>query len=309
MSVLVSIILVNYNTSSLIENCLNSIYEFTKDVTYEIIVVDNDSSDNSVAMIREKFPSVILIESKVNLGFGKANNLGIARSNAEYIFLLNSDTLLISNAVFILVDYLQNNPKVGICGGNLYDANYQPAISYLPNLPDLLEDIDYYFLAWKIRKTKYKNNFNFNYTLNPILINGYISGANMMVCKKVLDEVGPFDPDFFLYYEETELTYRIKSKGYLVAAVPQSKIIHLQGSSEQIKENTLREMLKSKFLYYSKTNKNNQIIISFLICQLAANLKFLVFKLLNNKKNYAYWKTFKTIHKASYSSFRERKLG
>lgn len=308
MSPIVSIIIVNYNTYSLLENCIKSIYQFTKEISFEIIVIDNASKDNSATLIKENFSKVILIESDENLGFGKANNLGIKRSNGDFVFLLNSDTLLVSNAVFILSDFLAKNPMVGICGGNLFNGNNQPTLSYLPNMPDLIEDIDYYLFGWKIRKSKYKKNFNFNHSLHPIFIKGYISGADMMIRKQVLKEVGLFDPDFFLYYEETELTYRIKNKGYLVASVPQSKIIHLQGSSEQIKENTLREMLKSKFIYYSKTKKSKQVIVSYVICQLAATLKYLIYKLQKNEKNYCYWQTFRNIHRESYQLFLKRKL-
>ena len=103
----VSIILVNYNTKELTGDCIKSVYELTRDISYDIFVVDNASSDGSVQMIKEEFPAVKLIESPENLGFGRANNLAIKQSEAKYCFLLNTDTVLVNNAVKILFDFME----------------------------------------------------------------------------------------------------------------------------------------------------------------------------------------------------------
>ena len=104
----VSIIIVNYNTKKLIKNCINSIYKHTKDVDFEIIVSDNGSVDGSVEMIKSEFPNVILIENNANLGFGAANNRGLKIAKGKYIFYLNSDTVLLNNAVKYFFDYWEN---------------------------------------------------------------------------------------------------------------------------------------------------------------------------------------------------------
>ena len=101
----VSIIIVSYNTKSLIKNCINSIYKYTKDISFEIIVSDNGSIDGSVEMIKRDFPSVILIENNENLGFGAANNKGLALAKGKYILYLNSDTILLNNSVKFFYDY------------------------------------------------------------------------------------------------------------------------------------------------------------------------------------------------------------
>ena len=127
----VSVIIVSYNTKELTINTIKSVIDKTENVDYEIIVVDNDSKDGSVEELKKTFQDKItIIEPKENLGFGRANNLGIKYAKGEYVFLLNPDTELINNAIKIFYDYMEQNKQVGICGGNLYDKNNNPEASY-----------------------------------------------------------------------------------------------------------------------------------------------------------------------------------
>ena len=121
----VSIIIVNYNTKQLLADCLNSIYEQTKDINFEVIVSDNGSKDGSIEMLKADFPQVILIENNANLGFGAANNRGLAIAKGKYIFYLNSDTILLNNAVKYFFDYFEENgdkENIGALGGNLLNT-------------------------------------------------------------------------------------------------------------------------------------------------------------------------------------------
>ena len=128
----VSIIMVNYNTKELTKKAIQAVFDKTEGVEYEIIVVDNDSKDGSVEELKKTFQDkIIIIESKENLGFGRGNNLGIKQAKGKYIFLLNSDTELINNAIKIFYDYMEQNEQVGICGGNLYNVNCVPEDSYI----------------------------------------------------------------------------------------------------------------------------------------------------------------------------------
>ena len=122
----VSIIIVSYNTRELTINCLKSIYKNTKDISFEVIVSDNGSTDGSVEMIKTEFPQVVLIENNANLGFGAANNRGLAVAKGKYVFYLNSDTVILNNCLKIFYDYWENSPekdKIGALGTNLLDAN------------------------------------------------------------------------------------------------------------------------------------------------------------------------------------------
>ena len=122
----VSIIIVNYNTCDLTRNCLKSVFEQTKDIDFEVIVSDNGSKDGSIEMIKKEFPQVILIENNANLGFGAANNRGLKIAKGKYVFYLNSDTILLNNAVKCFFDYWENSPEkdtIGALGGNLLNED------------------------------------------------------------------------------------------------------------------------------------------------------------------------------------------
>lgn len=117
----VSVIIVNYNTSDLVKNCITSIMEKTKNVSFEIIVVDNNSKDGSVETIINEFPQVRVFPLKENVGFGKANNIGVQHAKGRYVFFLNSDTVLLNDAISILANYLDTHESVALCGGQLFD--------------------------------------------------------------------------------------------------------------------------------------------------------------------------------------------
>ena len=127
----VSIIIVNYNTLELTKNTIDSVNEKTKDLNYEIILVDNASTDGSVEFFEKEYKNkIIFIKNDENLGFGRANNRGIKIAKGKYVFLLNSDTLLINNAIKILFDFMEKNNNCGVCGGNLYTLTLQPTNSF-----------------------------------------------------------------------------------------------------------------------------------------------------------------------------------
>ena len=128
----VSIIIVNYNTKQILCNCLNSIYSHTKDITFEVIVSDNGSTDGSINLIKSQFPQVILIENNANLGFGAANNRALDIAKGKYIFYLNSDTVLLNNACKIFYNYFEQyqNENIGAIGANLLDEENNVIHSY-----------------------------------------------------------------------------------------------------------------------------------------------------------------------------------
>ncbi len=241
----VSVIIVNYHSAGLVTDCIRSIREKTDGITYEIIVVDNASGDGSVETLREAFGSgITLIPSAENLGFGKANNLGATRATGEYLFLLNPDTLLVNNAIKTLFDYLQAHSEVGVAGGNLYSPDMMPAPSFCRTFDDLKSERRRagwrYILGSKLRdKLSPRPMTEFNATQSPETV-AYIFGADMMMKKSLFDSVGGFDPDFFMYAEEEELTWRITRKGYQVVSVPDAKIIHLEGATTK-KQNAFSE--------------------------------------------------------------------
>ncbi|KAA6312508.1 N-acetylglucosaminyl-diphospho-decaprenol L-rhamnosyltransferase [termite gut metagenome] len=284
----VSIIIVNYNTCDLTSQCLASVYENTKDVSFEIIVVDNNSSDNSVQYIKDRFSQIIFIENDSNYGFGRANNKGIEIAKGRNILFLNSDTKLLNNAVKILSDYLDRNILVGICGGNLFDEEMKPAHSYRMILPSIQWEMGLFF-GNGLNKIVCRKNRIFNYTGKPREV-AYITGADLMIKRNVLDSVGYFSSAFFMYYEETDLCCRVHHKGYKIRSLPDAKIQHLEGKSfhNKMSYGKLLVQNESRLLYYRYHHKKSYIkIVNILYLWL--NLSRIIFY---NRKSWKYelWK-------------------
>ncbi len=284
-----SIILVNYNSFELIKNAINSVFEKTEGVTYEVIVVDNCSSDGE--RVKAYFGNkIIYIQNTENIGFGRANNEGIKIAKGRNILFLNPDTILINNAIKILSDYLDENEKVGVVGGNLYDSNEKPTISYMKYLPSILWELDILF-QMRISRSIWGKNYYFNHSEKPQPV-GYVSGAGMMVRKSILEEVGYFDEDFFLYFEETELTYRIRKKNYKIMSVPIAQIIHLESQSfvYDINNIKMKYLLQSRKEYYKKT----QILFYRLLISIIYNTicfsRIFIFSFFRNRQKLNFWK-------------------
>lgn len=295
----VSIIIVNYNTLELTKNTIESVFEKTEGITYEIILVDNASNDGSAEFFKNNYKDkIIFIKNDKNLGFGKANNKGIQISKGKYIFLLNSDTLLINNAVKILCDNLKKEESYGVVGGALYTQDLQPTNSFMRETPYVTIKTEINLCLNYLKKIilKFqKKKEQFNYT-NKNLVVGAISGADMMIKKEVLDKVGGFDEDFFMYCEEVELSYRISKAGYKSISVPEAKIIHLEGKSTCFKENKHRMMLESKYKYFYKIANLQTCRYVYYISQIGYLFSLIL------KLNKDYWKVYK-INSDEYRKF------
>lgn len=262
----VSIIIVNYNTLSTTRDCIESIIDKTQEVTYEIILVDNASEDGSKEYF-ENDKRIIYIYHHENLGFGRANNLGLEHAGGRNILFLNPDTKLINNAVKILVAYLDQHPDVGACGGNLFDKSFKPAISFKRIFPGLKDEISN-FLFHIPEKVIYNKSWYFNFSDRDIDA-AYISGADLMIRHSVLQEVGSFSSDFFMYYEETDLCMRIHRAGYKIKSVPQAQIQHLEGQSFQNSVNTRRIKIseESRNIFYRRNySKGYHKIANMIYC-------------------------------------------
>ena len=245
------ILILNYNGYEDTINCLESVLKSSYQ-NYRIVVVDNASSDGSPQMIKEEFPQVKLIESPENLGFGRANNIAIKQSDAKYCFLLNTDTVLVNNAVKILFDFMEKPDKsdVGGCGGQLYNADmtHQSSVGEFDTIDKLYKKalgINFtpiicrykHIFNTKSRKQKEKQeetSLVYSSSYEP----DFIIGADLMLRKSALDKVGAFDEKFFMFGEEAELCFRLKKHGFRIMFVPESKIIHFGGASAY-KSNTL----------------------------------------------------------------------
>jgi hypothetical protein len=277
----VSIIIVSYNTKQYILNSLKTIYKYTADIDIEIIIVDNLSSDNSEEIITNTFKDIIWINNNLNNGFGTACNIGARVANGKYLFFLNPDTLLVNNAIKILYDFLEAHTNIAACGGNLLYNDLSHHISY-GNFPSIKQVFFEQFLKHFFKSyyesialtgiVKEKNPFEVD----------YISGANIMITKKIFDSIEGFDEDFFLFYEETEMCFRLKQQNYINIVVPEAKIIHLHKKTDK---NLLLDRLKmyktSEKLFFIKTQGINSWKIVYIVYYISYSFKYILSR---NKK-------------------------
>lgn len=255
----VSIIIINYNTKDLLVECINSIYKQTKDIIFEIIVVDNSSTDGSEITIREKFPKVIFVQSGGNIGFGKANNLGVEKATGEYVFLLNSDTILLNNAILNFLNFARNNKKlnIGCLGAVLLDEdrnNIHSSESFPSKRRILFEVVNNYLkhffespFARERREFKEFNYFEVD----------YITGADLFLSRELFRGTKGFDPMFFMYYEETDLQKQISKLGLKRLLIKGPEIIHLEGGSSTAESFSAKRRIMITVSLFKYLKKNS----------------------------------------------------
>lgn len=238
-----SVIIVSYNTRDLTRDCVRSVTKFTKKITYEILVVDNGSKDDSVKTLKElsKVSPLTLIENSVNRGFGGANNQGMKKASGRYLLLLNSDTAIDSNVLGEMVTWMDKNPKVGVstCALKNKDGSLQGTGGYFPTLLRVIawmffwDDIPLIsqlikpFHPMHSRSPFYKGN---EFFIKPHQVD-WVTGAFLFFRGELLENVGYFDDDYFMYVEETDYAYRAKKQGWQVWFLPQWSITHYGGAS------------------------------------------------------------------------------
>jgi GT2 family glycosyltransferase len=228
-----SVVIVNYNVKYFLEQCLSSVKRACEQLDAEIFVVDNNSVDGSVKMVREKFPEVILIENKDNTGFSKANNQAIRVSKGEYVLLLNPDTVVEDDTFSRALSFMDAQPDAGGLGVKMIDGkgNFLPESKRgLPTPSVAFYKI--FGLSRFFPKSKIFGKYHLGYLdeneINPVEI---LSGAFMLLRKSVLDKIGLLDETFFMYGEDIDLSYRILKAGYRNYYFPETRIIHYKGES------------------------------------------------------------------------------
>ncbi|MBT4504713.1 MAG: glycosyltransferase family 2 protein [Gemmatimonadetes bacterium] len=239
-----SICIVNWNTKNLLKDCLNSIYADPQIVIWEVVVVDNASTDDSVQMVRSTFPQVHLVISDENLGFVGGNNLAIERARGDYLLLLNSDTRVEPGVLGSLVDFLASHPEAGAAGPRLVGADGGLQLS-CGRPPGLASEFVNKLLLHKLLPF-----FKFGrWDHAEIREVGWITGACLLVRREVVEQLGPLDPAIFMFYEDLEFCMRIRRAGWKILYHPFSQILHLGGQSTR---KNLRNMLviSQRSLFY-----------------------------------------------------------
>ncbi len=228
----VSIIIVNWNTQELLLRCLEHVYDTTRQVAFEVFVVDNASSDGSVAAVRSRFPEVQLIENNENVGFARANNQAMAVVRGRFLLLLNTDAFLHPAAVKTLVAHMDAYPDTGAAGCRLFyeDGTLQRSCSAFPTvLTELWQGL---WLDRLFPRHPLFGSYMMTYwNLDDLREVDAVLGACMIIRPSALKQVGPFNEQYFMYSEEIDLCYRLKQGGWKIRFVPTATATHIWGGS------------------------------------------------------------------------------
>lgn len=276
----ISIIIVNYNTKDFLKNCLNSIIENTEAVDYEVIVVDNASSDESLEMLRNDFPQVLLICNKENVGFARANNQGIRIAKGENILFLNSDTVVSKNCLFETLRFVRSRPEIGIVGCKV--LNEDKGLQYsCYHAPTLLSEL--VFFTKEVVKNLWEPFTYYKYMKywdhSQIKEVDCIAGCFLWVKRELFDKGGLLDESFFMYYEDAEFCYRVRrNSNFKVYYYPRAEIIHLKGKSgDWTNFETLKHCYRSARYYLKKCYGVASSVLLNILCKCIWKIEILFF--------------------------------
>ena len=242
-----SIIIVNYNVKEFLQNLIHSIEKASTNLTKEIIIIDNASDDGSVDFIKEKFPQIKLIANQTNLGFGKANNIGLKQATGKYILLINPDTLVAEDTFEKMIQFFESNKNIGLAGCKILNPDGTLQLACRRSFPGPWTSFTKVTgLSNLFPNSKIFARYNLTYLdENKSYEVDAISGSFMMMRKEVYEKVGGFDEQFFMYGEDLDLCYRIQKAGYKVFYVHSTQIIHYKG------ESTKRSSIDETKVFYS----------------------------------------------------------
>ncbi len=252
--VTLSIIIVSYNVKDLLINCIKSIKKTILNTTYEIIVVDNNSSDDSVQALKSVFNDLKIISNNKNVGFAAANNQAIKICCGEYLLFLNPDTIVFDNTINGCLTFFKDTPDAGLVSCKILnpDKSLQSSCRNKPSIINaIIENFGLYLLLQKLNLFSY--NYLRNWAHNKTRSVPTVLGAFMLLSKKVIDQVGLLDENFFFYGEEVDWCLRIRDHGLKVYFVPKFQIIHYGGaSSKEIPVTSYLNLVKSRKILFKK---------------------------------------------------------
>lgn len=258
-----SVIIVNYNGLKYLKDCFDSLYAKLEGIAFEIIVVDNDSSDSSCTYIKENYPGIVLLETGKNLGFGKGNNEGVKHAKGEYLLLINNDTILQDNLSPVL-ETVKQDRTIGVAGIKMLngEAEYLPSVGKFPNPSSLFRMKSMFNMGVAFKTGNFSKG---QYEVD------WLTGSLMFIPKKVYAQVGGFDEDYFMYVEDVDLCKKIADAGYKRVFLPRYSYIHFVGHDKS--KNHL--LTKGSYLYVNKHTKG----LYKSICLLALGINTVVKKI------------------------------
>jgi len=288
----ITISIVNYNTKDLLRDCLNSIYKIKGEIKFEVVVVDNASSDESVRLIEGEFPEAKLIKNRQNLGFAKANNQAIKQSKGRYILLCNPDTVIKSNSLDKTVEFMETHRRVGALGCKILnpDKTIQTSNNSFPNLFTVFLHIfqikkivpssrirERIGRRWRLLPGKtLREYFRVYWDSDRIREVEWVTGACLLVRRETIEEVGLLDENFFMYYEDADWCYRMREKGWKVFYFPLFEVFHYVGKSAgKFNYKSFIEKYKSMYYYFWKRGGRIALFLLHLIVFTGLSLRLM----------------------------------
>jgi len=251
-----SVVIISYNVRELLARCLQSLISNLQSLNGEVFVVDNASSDGSAAMVRDRFPSVCLIENAENRGFASANNQAFVQTRGRYVLMLNPDTEVSAGALETLAQFMDAHAsrRVGACGGKLVygDGSLQHSAFAFPTLAQIF--LDFFPLHWRLIDSRLNGRYPREWYARgtPFEIDHPL-GADFLVRREAAEQVGWLDDQFFIYCEEIDWAIRIKRAGWQIWCVPQAEIVHHEAqSTRQFRDAMFVELWRARWRLFNK---------------------------------------------------------
>ena len=260
-----SVVIVNYQTFELTRNTVNSILKYDYPFSYEILVVDNASGDDSLSKLQDYFgDKVEFIASPSNSGFAAGNNLALSVSKGEYVLLLNSDTVVWENTLEDIYNYMESHSDVGASGCRVLLENGDLDKACKRTFPNVKNS---FFRLFHIPNKSKDDNYNLdNLPDDEVYEIDCLTGAFMFIRKDALDEIGFLDETFFMYGEDIDLCFRIKEAGWKIVYYGKSKITHLKGaSSKKQKSKLIYEFYRAMYIYYKKHHASESFFLTNIV--------------------------------------------
>ena len=269
-----TISMVNTNNRDLLKACIESVYETTKKVRFEIVVVDNASPDGSVEMVRENFPEVKIVQNDSRRGYGDSHNRALEVSEGEYFLVFNEDMIVLPSALDTMIEVIKKDKTIGALGCRTLRPDGTLSIP-CSNFPNLSRDLFHCFLSRFFPKSRMCIKMNYlNYDEEQDV--DVIVGCCMLIPREVINKVGLFDPQFFIYSEEFDVCKRIKNAGWRVHFTPKAEVIHYGGqSSKTMRLKMFIIFFESKLKYYVKHNGRFYALMDRLILLTRFALRFM----------------------------------
>lgn len=261
MQIELSVVIVNYNGLKYLKDCFDSLQEKLHDISFEIILIDNNSIDESCGFIKKNYPDVVLIESKENLGFGKGNNEAVKKAQGDYLLLINNDTIVLDDVSPVL-QFLKSHNKIGVIGINMLDRNkkYLPVAGNFPNPRNMFQIKKIFDKGEEFKKGIFSKE---SYEVD------WLGGSFLILSRKLYKEINGFDEDYFMYVEDVDFCKKIADKGYKRVFLPNYRYIHFIGFNSS--RNLL--LIKGCEIYISKHLKGINKIASLTALKINKTVK------------------------------------